>query len=73
MRHEFTLFKRKGQKIWYFYYYDDGKRVARSMGKAKKYEAERAAEAYLDEQEHPRSRLKLRDYAKDFFIWDKCA
>lgn len=70
MRHEYTLFRRKGSRVWYFYYYAGNKRISKSTGKTRKYDAETVAQAFLS-----RDKLKnitLAEYAKDFFIWGQC-
>jgi len=43
MRHEYRLFRRNGQKVWYFYYYDKNRRKVKTTGKTRKYEAEKVA------------------------------
>lgn len=77
MRHEYTLFKRfkdtKNRKgiVWYFYYYDAfGKRVSKSTGMSKKYEAEQFAKDFLNEEDN--TELTLQAYTTDFFVWDVC-
>lgn len=71
MRHDYTLFKRKGKKVWYFYYRDvEGKRTARSTGTKVKYEAEQEAKKYLDEHD-TRKVPTLAEYAADFFTWGR--
>ena len=71
MRHEFTLFRRKGQKVWYFYYYEGSKRKARSTGKTLKYEAEQETHKFLTSGEN--QNITLEEFTKDFFVWDCCS
>ena len=72
MRHDYTLFKRKGQKTWYFYHYAEGnKRKARSTGKTLKYEAEQEANKFLNSGKS--QNITLKEFARDFFIWDCCS
>ncbi len=70
MRHQFTLFKRKGQKFWYFYYYESKTRKSKSTGKNVKWEAEHYAEKYLSKNED--ISVILKDYTEYFFIYNKC-
>jgi len=77
MRHEYTLFKRykdsKNRKgvTWFFYYYDqNGKRVARSTGKSLKGEAEEVAKEFVKEQTS--TTITLTEYTKTFFKWNEC-
>jgi integrase len=77
MRHDYTLFKRysdpknKRGIRWYFYYYDDlGNRKSKATGKAKKYEAEEYAKAYLESLD--RGSYTLNDYTQTFFKWGEC-
>ncbi len=64
------MFKRKGKKTWYFYFYQDGKRISKSTGQTVKYKAEKFAEKFLDGGEQ--AELRLKDFATDFFLWDRC-
>ena len=69
-KHDYTLFRRKDSKIWYFYYYDGNKRISKSTGKLKKYDAEIFSKAFLDKDGS--ENITLFDYTKDFFVWTKC-
>ena len=78
MKHEYTLFKRykdtKNKKgvVWFFYYYDDGgKRIAKSTGKSKKFEAEEFVKDFLKSDD--RSQITLNDYTSTFFVWNSCS
>jgi len=71
MRHKYTLFRRKGQKVWYFYFYEGNKRISKTTGKIKKYEAERYITDFFKEDRT--YDIRLKEYAKDFFIWKKCS
>ena len=70
MRHDYTLFRRKGSKVWYFYFYEGNKRISKSTGKRRKYDAEVLARAFLDKDKL--ENITLAEYAKDFYIWDRC-
>ena len=72
MRHEYTLFRRKDKKVWYFYYYDkQGKRVSRSTGQAAKYKAEQFVQDFLTVTNvSPMKNIVFKDYASSFYIWD---
>jgi integrase len=69
MRHTYTLFRRKGQKIWYFYYYyAEGKRSSRSTGESLKYEAERYAAGFVRKiSGQSTERIRLLEFASGFF------
>lgn len=72
----------KGKKIYYFWYYPDlnsSKRLVRSTGKDKKWEAKIYVENFLQslidkQQENINTKLNitLNEFTADFFIWDKC-
>ncbi|MFZ7131968.1 MAG: tyrosine-type recombinase/integrase [Eubacteriales bacterium] len=70
MNLKYTLFKRSNSKIWYFYYYHDGKRISKSTGKTRKYEAQEYCEKFLEEPQE--KAVYLKDFAKDFYVWGKC-
>jgi integrase len=70
MNLKYTLFKRSNSKIWYFYYYKDGKRISKSTGKTRKYEAQEYCDKFL---EGPQAKaVYLKDFTKDFYVWGKC-
>ena len=71
MRHDYTLFRRKGSKVWYFYYYEGNRRISKSTGKSRKYEAEVFARAFLDRDKY--ENITLAEYAKAFYTWDRCS
>jgi integrase len=68
-REEITLFRRTGKKVYYFYYYEKGKRLSASTGETVKTRA-------LDEA---RRLLQTRNvetfgaFAENFFKWNECA
>ena len=70
MKRKYTLYKRKGSKIWYVYTWEGDKRVSRSTGKTRRWEAEEFAQGLLGKgtQEH----LPLKEFCRDFFVWDRC-
>ncbi len=72
MRHDFTLFRRKGQKVWYFHFYENDTRKSRSTGKTLKYEAEEVARDFIDKKKNPKKGITLSGYTQNFFIWDQC-
>ena len=76
MKHEYGLFtrQRKQGPIWYFWYWDQGKRVYKStgFGKREKGKAREFAENHLVSLESAPNAPILRDYARDFFLWDRC-
>ncbi len=70
MNLKYTLFKRSNSKIWYFYYYQDGKRISKSTGKTRKYEAQEYCEKFT---EKPKEKaVYLNEFAKDFYTWGNC-
>ena len=69
--HDYTLFRRKGSKTWYFYYFKGNERLAKSTGKSLKYEAEQEARKFVDKGKLPD--ISLNDFSKDFFVWDRCS
>lgn len=79
-RMDYTLIKRKlgtGRVVYYYAVYDDltGKRVYRSTGEKTKAMAEKYVRELADEGKlgiKDRSKVLLKDYAKDFFIPGKC-
>jgi integrase len=80
MRQPYSMFKTKTKKngiIWHFAYYDEtGRRRYRSTGKRIRWEAEEEAAKFLGigpeaAPETPKA-TTLREYAVDFFIWEKC-
>ena len=70
MKHKYTLFRRKGQKVWYFYFYEGHRRISKTTGKIKKYEAERYIKDFFKEDKV--YDIRLKEYAKEFFLWNKC-
>jgi integrase len=72
MRHDYTLFRRKGTKVWYFYFYDHGIRKPKSTGKIKKFEAEEYARDFVIKAGRPKDNMNLKEYTQNFFVWDKC-
>lgn len=68
MKRRYTLFKRSGQKYWYVYVIENGKRVARSTGCTKKYQAQQYAEDFSRSQ--PLYQGTLKEYADGFFNWE---
>ena len=72
MNSDYVLYRRKGQRIWYFYWYEEsGKRVFKTTGKTKKYLAKEYAESYVEKLSTPD--VKLEEYAKNFFVWGECS
>jgi integrase len=72
MRNEFVLFKRKGQRAYYFYFYRGNKRVTKTTGKTGKIEAKRYAENFLKKYQNKKKDILFKDFAEGFFIWDSC-
>jgi integrase len=72
MKHDYTLFKRKGQKVWYFHYYENDIRQSKSTGKTLKFEAEEVAFSFIEKKKNPKKNITLNEYTQDFFDWDKC-
>ena len=77
MKHEYTLFKRykdtKNHKgvTWFFYYYDqNGNRIARSTGKSLKCEGEEIAKAFI--KESTATTMTLSEYTQTFYKWGEC-
>lgn len=70
MKHEYTLFKRKGAKVWYMYYYEGSIRKKASTGKVKKFEAEQFAQSFLETGTF--KDVTVQEYAQRFFLWDSC-
>jgi len=77
MKHDYTLSKRykdtKGKKgvVWFFYFYDENlKRIAKSTGTNKKYEAEEFAKSFLKKDD--RSQITLKEYTSLFFVRESC-
>ncbi len=70
MEKNFALFKRKGQKIWYFYHYKGNIRISKSTGKKLKWEAKQFAEEFL--KQNDTSDISLIEFAEEFFLFDKC-
>ena len=71
MKHQYSLFRRKGSKIWYFHYYKGNERLARSTGKSLKYEAEQEARKFIDRDKV--SDITLNDFSENFFVWGCCS
>ena len=78
MRHEYTLFKRfkdtKNRKgmVWYFYYYDsNGKRIPKSTGLSRKFDAEVFAKNFFKSADP--TLITLKEYTASFFVWDSCS
>ncbi len=69
MRSDYTLFRRKGSRVYYFYTLEDGRRVARSTGKTDKYEAIKEARKARERRAEP---VTVAEFVKDFFVWGKC-
>ena len=63
-------FRRKGKKVYYFYFYRDGRRLCKSTGKSLKYEAQQFIDKFIGEGRL--SKITLREYCQDFFLWDTC-
>lgn len=62
--HMATVFKKANSRFWYAQFYDSkGKRVARSTGKEKKREAQKAAEDFESEE---RKSAGKNDFSEDF-------
>lgn len=79
MKGDYGLFtrQRKRGKVWYFWYWQDDRRVFRSTGYGvrEKWRARQKAEQFLAGL-HQRGSARaptLREYAADFFLWDRCA
>lgn len=72
MKHDYTLFRRKGQKVWYFHFYENETRKSRSTGKTLKYEAEEVAREFIEKRKNPKKGMTLSLYTEDFFAWDCC-
>ncbi|RPJ09736.1 MAG: hypothetical protein EHM28_00730 [Spirochaetaceae bacterium] len=71
MRNEYILFKRKGQAVWYFYYYQGNKRVNKSTGKTTKAEATKYAKDFTADR-RAKTQQTFGEFTKDFFIWGSC-
>ncbi|MCX7030526.1 MAG: hypothetical protein NTU62_10460 [Spirochaetes bacterium] len=69
MRSEFTVFRRKGSKFWYYYVVQDGRRVAKSTCKTNRYDAATEARMALKKTVEP---VTFEEFTRDFFVWDKC-
>jgi hypothetical protein len=71
-RAKYTLFKRKGNKTYYFYYRDaDGNRIARSTGKTVEAQAKAEAEKFLGDQKPTKRSPTLEKFATNFFDWER--
>jgi len=66
----YSLFRRKGQTVYYFAYVKGGKRIYRSTGETIKRDAKKYADKYLKEK--AKEKVLFGDFAKDFYIWDSC-
>lgn len=76
MKLQYGLFKRKRKKgtVWYFWYWANNKRIYKSTGKPTKWEARQYVEEYLQKGEVNLGQIiTLKEYTKDFFIWDRCS
>lgn len=77
-RAAYTLFPRTtkaGTRVWYYRTYDAAGRrtTARSTGKTSKSAAREYCDALLREGRLvPSSRLTLDEYARDWWVWDRC-
>jgi integrase len=69
MKNEYGLYRRKGKKVWYFWYYQGHKRITKSTGKTLKHEAKKYVEDFLKVSD--KSRVTFKDFTKDFFT-DSC-
>jgi integrase len=71
MRHNYTLFRRKGSKIWYFYYYVGAERKSTSTGKTLKFEAEEYSKEFIKRlREGDQKIITLGDICKPYFTND---
>ena len=71
MRNRYTLFKRKNQKLWYFYYYEGNNRKSKSTGETTKIRAKKYVEEFFIYNKYNKN-ITLNEYTKTFFVWDKC-
>jgi len=69
MKGEYGLFKRNNSKSWYFWYYEEHKRITKSTGNKLKHDAKDYVEEFL--KNVSREEITFREYTKDFFT-DKC-
>ncbi len=70
MRNNYRLFKRKGSKIWYFYYWEENKQIPKSSGKTLKWQAEEYAKSFMNSLTGNKSPL-LGDLLAPYF-GEKC-
>jgi len=78
MRRRPRLYKRKGDTVWSFYFFDqDGRRIYRKtdIPLSSPRKAEQYADGYVEEysKDNSKVRIKLKKFASDFFVWNKCS
>lgn len=71
MRQDYSLYRRSGSKVWYFYYYDGDIRKSRTTGTTKKYEAVQFALAFV--KRNNRDDITFSEFAGDFFDPERCS
>lgn len=70
------VYKRTNDKAYSFYFYEeDGRRVFRKTKETAKSRAQEYADEYVAHYFGDKSepKIKLREFTKDFFVWDRCS